>query len=175
MDKGNSGLLEPLRALVLSDLRRAQRLMLRVQDEIEPQMRVATPEGDYFLALTLSADSGERLHQMELFKWFMAWKMALGYIIAGQLEEPDCLYALGVTRRSRAGAISMIRRGPVPGFGPNEWLSRQQLAASDMTGFLPRGTLTITAPMLEKLESVFGAYGTFPAVRIADGVMGLGK
>jgi len=40
---------------------------------------------------------------------------------------------------------------------------------------LPSGTLTITAPMLEELESVFGAYGTFPAVRIADSVMGLGK
>jgi hypothetical protein len=169
-----------LNILVIADLERAKRLMLRVQDEIEPQMRVATPDGDYFLALTLSADSGERLHQMELFKWFMAWKMALGYIIAGQLEEPDCLYALGVTRQARAGAISMIQRGPetgprpAPSFGPNEWLSRQQLATSDMTGFLPRGALTITAPMLEELESVFGVYGTFPAVRIADGVMGLG-
>jgi hypothetical protein len=166
--------MKDLKKLTLADLERAKRLMLRVQDEIEPQMRVATPEGDYFLALTLSEDSGERLHQMELFKWFMAWKMALGYIVAGQLEEPDCLYALGVTRIGRAGAISMIRHRPVLGFGPNEWLSRQQLADSDMTEFLPRGALTITAPMLEELESVFGAYGTFPAVRIADGVMGLG-
>jgi hypothetical protein len=164
-----------LNILVIADLERAKRLMLRVHDEIEPQMRVATPEGDYFLALTLSADSSERLHQMELFKWFMAWKMALGYIIAGQLEEPDCLYALGVTRQARAGAISMIQRGPILGFEPNTWLSRKQLAESDMTGFLPRSTIKITTPMLEELEAVFGAYGTFPAVRIKDGVMGLGR
>lgn len=36
-----------LRALVEADLRRAARLAIKIQDEIDPQFRVATPGGDY--------------------------------------------------------------------------------------------------------------------------------
>ena len=46
--------------LVEADLRRAARLIIKVQDEIDPQFRIATPEGDYHLAVTLPGESRER-------------------------------------------------------------------------------------------------------------------
>jgi hypothetical protein len=45
-----------LREFVEADLRRAARLIIKVQDEIDPQFRFSTPEGDYHLAA-----SGRRL------------------------------------------------------------------------------------------------------------------
>ncbi len=35
------------RELVEADLRRAARLIIKIQDEIDPQLPIATPEGDY--------------------------------------------------------------------------------------------------------------------------------
>jgi hypothetical protein len=35
------------REMVEADLRRAARLVIKVQDEIDPQLRVATPTGDW--------------------------------------------------------------------------------------------------------------------------------
>jgi hypothetical protein len=43
--------------LVEADLRRAARLVIKVQDEIDPQFRIATPEGDYWIAVTLPQDA----------------------------------------------------------------------------------------------------------------------
>ena len=47
---------EPLgsfRDLIEADLRRAARLIVKVQDELDPQLRVATPTGDWAIAVTL--------------------------------------------------------------------------------------------------------------------------
>jgi hypothetical protein len=44
------------RDIVEADLRRAARLVVKVQDEIDPQFRFATPEGDFHLPVMLPAD-----------------------------------------------------------------------------------------------------------------------
>ena len=44
------------REMVEADLRRAARLVIKVHDEIEPQFRIATPTGDWWLAVTLPPD-----------------------------------------------------------------------------------------------------------------------
>jgi hypothetical protein len=44
-----------LRAFVEADLRRAARLIIKVQDEIDPQFRFSTPEGDYHTGRDASA------------------------------------------------------------------------------------------------------------------------
>jgi hypothetical protein len=49
-----------LREFVEADLRHAARLIIKIQDEIDPQFRFSTPEGDYHLAVTLPADDYER-------------------------------------------------------------------------------------------------------------------
>ena len=41
---------------VEADLRRAARLIIKIQDELDPQFRIATPEGDFWIALTLPPD-----------------------------------------------------------------------------------------------------------------------
>ncbi len=41
------------RELVEADLRRPARLIIKIQDEIDPQFRIATPEVDYWIAVTL--------------------------------------------------------------------------------------------------------------------------
>src|SRR5438874_12073838 len=84
--------------LVEADLRRAARLIIKVQDEIDPQFRITTPEGDYHLAVTLSRDPRERMMMLRRVSAFMAWKKAFGFILASELLLPDCVYALGVMR-----------------------------------------------------------------------------
>ena len=44
------------REVVEADLRRAARLIIAVQDEIDWQLRIATPSGDYHLAVTMPTD-----------------------------------------------------------------------------------------------------------------------
>ena len=58
------------RDMVFADRRRAARLIVNVQDEIDPQFRIATPEGDYWLAVTLPRETRERfavLKRVSLF------------------------------------------------------------------------------------------------------------
>lgn len=38
-----------LRDLVLADLKRAQRLIERIEDDLDPQFRIAAPDGDWWL------------------------------------------------------------------------------------------------------------------------------
>jgi len=45
---------------VEADLRRAARLIIKVQDEIDPQFPFSTPEGGYHLSVTLPAGDDER-------------------------------------------------------------------------------------------------------------------
>ena len=48
------------REMVEADLRRGARLIIKVQDEIDPQFRVATPKGDWAIAVTLPNDEQGR-------------------------------------------------------------------------------------------------------------------
>ena len=93
---------EPLttfKEFVEADLRRAARLVIKVQDEIDPQFRIATPEGDYSLAVTLLAAEHERMAILKRVSTFMAWKQAPSFILASELTVPDCVYALGVSHK----------------------------------------------------------------------------
>jgi hypothetical protein len=87
------------REVVEADLRRAARLIVKVQDEIDPQLRMATPEGDYHLAVTLPADAYGRKVIFRNLALFMAWKQALGFTLASELYEPDSLYCVGFMGR----------------------------------------------------------------------------
>jgi hypothetical protein len=50
-----------LRDVVRFDLERAQRLVRKVHpDPIDPQFRIATPEGDYWIGITLTEKPKER-------------------------------------------------------------------------------------------------------------------
>lgn len=160
------------RELVEADLRRAARLIVRVQDEIDPQFRIATPEGDYWLAVTLLPEDNERHAMMQRVGLFMAWKQAAAFTIASELNEPDCVFAAGVSFTQAFACIAPIRRQPRPwtetSFGAVEWLPSQSIG-QDLIGLLPRGARKITASDLDMLETWFGRSGRFPAVHVPSG------
>ena len=83
--------------LVEADLRRAARLIIKIQDEIDPQWRIATPSGDWWIATTLPKnDDRGRAVILRVLATFMVWKQALGFTLASELVEPDCVYCCGI-------------------------------------------------------------------------------
>jgi hypothetical protein len=161
-----------LREIVLADLIRAQRLISRINDELDPQFRIATPQGDYWVAMTLSSKMEEREAQLRVLSTFMAWKLSTGFVLATELIEPDAVYAVGVTHWQCIGVLSRIGRQPLK-FGPAEWLGSESVVGGELRDLLPKKSATITPATMRDLERYFGVRGKFPAVRIADGAVGL--
>ena len=100
---------------------------------------------------------------------FMAWKKALGFIVASELREPDCVYALGVMRQEVFACLSRISRTPKPwtaaNFATVEWIDRS-LIGQEMIDFLPRCALGDAGRAMSKteiamLEKWFGKDGSF--------------
>jgi hypothetical protein len=164
------------RELVEADLRRAGRLIIKIQDEIDPQIRIATPAGDYWIAVTLPKDTYGRKVVLRNLSLFMAWKQSLGFTLASELIEPDAVYCLGVTLKERYGCMARVRREPRPwtakNFGAVEWLPENSIDPM-LLDLLPRGAREITSRDLATLEKWFGAKGKFPAVKIATGELGI--
>jgi hypothetical protein len=161
-----------LREFVEADLRRAARLIIKVQDEIDPQFRFSTPEGDYHLAVTLPADHHERRAMLRRVSAFMAWKQALGFTLASELIEPDCVYCLGVTPKEAVACFSRVTREPRPwtkaNFRPIEWMDRT-LIGEEMIGLLPRVPRPMSPKDTAMLQKWFGPEGLYPAVHLPTG------
>jgi len=161
-----------LKEFAEADLRRAARLIIKVQDEIDPQFRFSTPEGDYHLAVTLPADDYERRAMLRRVSAFMAWKRALGFTLASELIEPDCIYCLAVTAKEASACFSRIRRHPKPwtkhSFGSIEWLDRAQIG-EEMIDLLPRAPRAMTPKDTAMLHKWFGPDGRYPAVHLPTG------
>ena len=101
------------RELVLADLLGAQRLILRIQDEIDPQFRIASPEGDWWIGMTLDKNLQHRKRQIALVSRFMQWKLSPAFTIASELIQPDAVYCIGVSHRECYGIMSVIARNPI--------------------------------------------------------------
>lgn len=82
--------------VVLADLERAQRLIAKIGDEIDPQFRIASPDGDYWIGITLSGEPQERAAQLKLVSRFMAWKSCPAFTQAAEIAEPDAVVCVGV-------------------------------------------------------------------------------
>ena len=169
------------REIVLADLYRGQRLVEKVHpDPIDPQFRIATPEGDWALAVTLPDDARQRARRLQLVSDFMAWKAARAFTITSELHEPDCVYAMGVAMSELHACMSRITRhgggvqgtGPAVDFGAVEWIDEQ--AGSDIPQLLPRIPRKLDADRLRILRRFFGAQGEFPAVNLETGAIGAG-
>jgi hypothetical protein len=164
------------REIVEADLRRAGRLIVKIQDEIDPQIRVATPEGDYHIALTLPPDDYGRRSALRALALFLAWKQALAFTFASEIYTPDAVYCVGIGPRERFACIARIERNPKPwtakNFSPAEWLPDASIDPA-MIELLPTGAREMTAKDLATLEKWFGANGKFPAIKIVSGELGL--
>ena len=154
------------REIVHADLLRAQRLILRIQDEIDPQFRIASPEGDWWIGMTLVADPAERAKQMRMVSRFMQWKLSPAFTLASEIISPDAVYCIGVSHRECHAAMSRIKRDPIR-FGEIERLQRSQIDDAYVS-LLPRGKFTLDAPAIAELEEWFGEDGEFPAMRIGN-------
>ena len=90
-----------LKELVQADLERAQRLVRKVHpDPIDPQFRIASPERDWWIGITLTENAKESARRLALVSDFMAWKLSPGFILASELHEPDALFSLGCNTRT---------------------------------------------------------------------------
>ena len=152
------------REIVLADLLRAQRLILQAQDEIDPQFRIASPEGDWWIGMTLDVDAEKRVHQMRLVSRFMRWKMSSAFTMASELAMPDAVYCVGISHHECHGVLSMISRDPIH-FGPEQWLTRADIG-EEIPALLPRGPASLDTAALRELDEWFGTSGRFPAVLI---------
>ena len=136
-----------LRELVEADLRRAARLIIKIQDEIDPQFRIATPEGDYWIGVTLPPDDYERRSVFRAVSTFMAWKRSTGFTLATELYQPDSVWCTGVLRGERCQCLARIRRWPKPwtaaNFGAVEWLPEQSIDPL-IAGLVPDGPRALT-------------------------------
>ena len=167
-------IIEPVtfKDLVEADLRRAARLVIKIQDEIDPQFRIATPEGDYWIAVQLPSAENERQLIFEQLAIFMAWKRALAFTIACELLTPDCVWCCGITRVERYACLARIARTQRPWtskiFGTVEWLP---VASIDpvISGLLPVAPRAMTPKEISGLQRWFGPEGKFPAVHIGTG------
>ena len=160
------------REMVEADLRRAARLVIKVQDEIDPQFRIATPEGDYALAVTLPADPYERSAMLRRVGTLLAWKQASAFTLASELFEPDCVYCVGISAFERHACLARIRRHPKPwtkaNFGAVEWLPKSSIDPV-ITALLPMAPRPLTPKDVAAANKWFGTDGRFPAVHIATG------
>lgn len=86
------------RDIVEADLRRAARLIIKVQDCLDPQFRIATPEGDYALAVTFPPEPAHRARYLDHLATFMIWKRATAFTTAFELDTPDALCCIGLAR-----------------------------------------------------------------------------
>jgi hypothetical protein len=160
-----------LKELVLADLERAQRLIRKVHpDPIDPQFRIASPEGDWWIGITLTENAKERARRLALVSDFMAWKLSAGFILASELHEPDAVLSVGIQHNDYWALISLIERTPLAFSKPKSVLRENMDPV--MLGLLPRGGRTITKARAKELAQWFGPEGKFPAVKIATDEIG---
>jgi hypothetical protein len=155
--------------VVISDLFRGQRLVLRIRDEggIDPQFRITTAdEGDLAVAMTLSPNLRERADQMHMLKLFMAWKSAHAFVMTAELHNPDALLSVGVSHKETLAVMCEICRDPL-GFGQGKWLGPDAVG-NDVLSLLPRGAMSINKSQIEEINRFFGPTGLFPAVEIGE-------
>ena len=160
------------REIVLADLYRGQRLVEKVHPyPIDPQFRMATPEGDWVIAITLPDGASQRAWRLALVSDFMTWKVAAAFTLVSELTTPDSVYAAGVSRTERHGCLSLITRKPALDFGSVEWMDARSIGV-EIPALLPPLARKIGPERIRTLRQWFGASGHFAAVNIDTGEIG---
>lgn len=162
----------PLKDLVLKDLERGIRLIIRIQEEIDPQFRQATPGGDIHLAVTLPAIETDRIAMMGRLRRYMMFRQTFAFICVTELQEPDCIMAIGIGYQNTYACSSMISRYPRPwsdeNFAQPIWCN-DSAVGGEFRDMLPKGTNRLTTAEVLELDEWFGSSGKFPAFDIGTG------
>lgn len=115
-----------------ANLRRAARPIVYFQNEIDPQFRIATSDGDYRLAVTLSTTpTMPKQIKLRRVSTFIVRKQAVRFTLTSELMEPDCVYCSDIDHtQMRAGASPITRRPRAwirHNSGAVEWIDRAQV------------------------------------------------
>src|SRR5438477_4506670 len=119
-----------LRDLMLHDLASG---IATVRDghEIVPTWRIISPDGDYMVLTRFDPDKpAQRERMLTLVPLFMAWKMAMAYVLTTDTwlgpertrSGEDAVLAIGVSRTERMCVLRRIRRTPGLVLMSPEWL-----------------------------------------------------
>lgn len=164
--------LRGLRRIALLDLRRGVRLAIAVQDDIDPQFRIATPNGDVAVAVTFPEGRRGRDEVFAKIRDLCAWKQALAYTMTFGIQEPDALMAVGVSALGIVACMTEIsgEKGTFTedSFGHPVWMAASSIG-EEFAGLLPGRVSSLSDAALKELEAWFGPDGRFPAVDVASG------
>jgi hypothetical protein len=130
--------------------------IVRDGHEVIPRFRIFTADGDFVVLLPLSDDATERHRRIRLVGRFMAWKMATGFVISGELHAPDAISSFFVGRHERGPPLSFRAIRPL-GEGEVEAV---------LIALLPQRETALTLDAIAELERVFGDEGEMPALRV---------
>jgi hypothetical protein len=153
-----------LQELVLDDLEWAQRTFERSRRPFDPQVRVATPQGDFWIVMPLSKNGQVRGKQMGLLSDFMAWKKSPGFVLLEMIEQPEAIVAIGVMPGEAIGASSLITRQPLR-YGLPEFFGPELIDAAILE-LLPMGPRDLSRTRIRELRRFFGPDGTCPAIKL---------
>lgn len=161
------------RELVEADLRRAARLIIKIQDEIDWQFRIATPKGDLHLAVTMPGGV-ERDVMLARIGTFMHWKQAKAFIMAVETVLPNGVYAAGLSQSERCNCYARFNHEPRPWTARNfdrvKWLPEKHIDPV-IAALLPTSPRAMSPKEVAGLQEWFGREGRFPAVQIESGTL----
>lgn len=161
------------RELVEADLRRAARLIIKIQDEIDWQFRIATPKGDLHLAVTMPAGV-ERDLMLARIGTFMQWKQAIAFIMTVETVLPNGVYAAGLSQSERCNCYARFNHEPRPWTARNfdrvKWLPEKHIDPV-IAALLPTSPRAMSPKEVAGLQEWFGREGRFPAVQIESGTL----
>lgn len=156
--------LNAFRRLILAALCHTQPRIETGRNGIDVQFHIASPEGGFRIAMTLSEDGAERSAQIRLISRFLGWKLARGFIMTGALLEPPVIFAAGVSYRECAVAFMIVNQKLLQ-FSAPQWLSDDQMDR-EMKALLPNDAPSFNEHDVDELREWFGPGGRFPAVRM---------
>lgn len=158
------------------DLQRGKRLTLAVQDDIDPQFRFATPEGDMAVAVTFPDSLEARREIFQKLKQLAALKQVIAYTMTFGISEPNALLTVGVSADGVVGCLVRVSGEcgafTEASFGEPAWVPRDSID-EEFAGLLPGRVSALTDADIGELEAWFGVDGRFPLVHLESGKLGL--
>ena len=128
---------------------RISRKVIRAGEEVTLRFVVFAPTARYIIMalLPLGIDRSELFY---LARLFLVWKAATGFILSGELMDPDSLVSVYVSREEAYGARQAITRES-PMFTEPLWYGRDEVA-DEILNVMPPKTLKLTAFDMETIN-----------------------
>jgi hypothetical protein len=143
--------------------------MQHVNADIDPQFHIMTPQGSYWLAITLPPSMEERQNIFSLIGDYMAMMSATAFINTAQTKTPDAMATVGVKHNSALkggievfGLYTMINHAPLTFTTPE--ILPPDCISDEITSILPIGTKNLTKKRIKEVDFWFGKNGHYRAV-----------